>query len=195
MKCRFCSFVGSSQEVLLKHHRLQHRRGFHWPCVHSDCICTFKTQGALRSHLSRSHNRTVKRQEILLYFCELCEFKEICSQSNFISHLLRHIKNKEAVCCPFKQCNYTTNNSKTFAAHISKKHRNSKDIKNCTGVSSQATFCNSPNWTVNSPDEAEALQSSSNLVLNYDEDNDSVNYESVEHKIASLFLCMQTLLC
>lgn len=94
MQCQFCSFVCSSQEVLLRHHQLRHRRGFHLPCVYSDCVCSFRTRGALKSHLSRSHNRAKKRQEISTFFCDFCEFKENCSQHTFISHILRHLKKK-----------------------------------------------------------------------------------------------------
>ncbi|XP_028300826.1 uncharacterized protein LOC114462299 [Gouania willdenowi] len=38
MQCRFCKFTSSSQETLLKHFRLHHGQGAHWPCIHTDCI-------------------------------------------------------------------------------------------------------------------------------------------------------------
>lgn len=188
--------MGSSQEVLVRHHRLHHRRGFHWPCIHRDCFCTFKTQGALRSHLCRSH-KAEKKQEKFIYSCDICEFKDICSQNTFISHLLKHAKHKETVCCPFKNCTFATSNPRTFCAHTSKKHRNSKDIKNTFQTQTQVTVDGAENYppdpTVNTPEEAEALQSVSSQ-LNDGDDSDYVNFDSVEHKIASLFLCMQTLL-
>lgn len=121
MKCRFCNFVSSSQEGLLRHHRLRHGRGAHWPCVYSDCVCTFKTPGALKSHLTRSHCRTARRQETSTFFCESCEFREICTQFTFFTHLGHHLKNQQTVRCPFLRCEFKTNNLKTFSSHRSRK--------------------------------------------------------------------------
>lgn len=100
MRCRFCKFTSSSQGTLLKHFRLHHRQGAHWPCIHISCVCVFKTHGALRSHLSRSHS-TVKVHENSTFQCELCDFKEICSEKSFWNHLGHHLKNRETVQCPF----------------------------------------------------------------------------------------------
>ncbi|KAL3977650.1 C-type lectin domain family 12 member B [Sarotherodon galilaeus] len=180
MQCQFCSFVCSSQEVLLRHHQLRHRRGFHLPCVYSDCVCSFRTRGALKSHLSRSHNRAKKRQEISTFFCDFCEFKENCSQHTFISHLLRHLKNHETVSCPFQKCDYATNNLSTFTL-IS--HANT-----CPSES------NSPDKSLNTSQEPEILPSGSGVASSDKEDNEFVDYQCLEHKIARLFLCMQTLL-
>ncbi len=117
MKCCFCSFASASQERLLRHHRLRHGRGAYWPCVYSDCVCTFKTPGALKSHLTRSHCRTAKIQDKFTFFCDLCEFWEICTQQSFFTHLGRHFKKHETVCCPFLRCSFKTNNLKTFSSH------------------------------------------------------------------------------
>ncbi len=130
MKCRFCSFATASQERLLRHHRFRHRRGAYWPCVYSDCVCTFKTPGALKSHLTRSHCRTAKIQDKFTFFCELCEFREICTQQSFFTHLGRHLKKHETVCCPFLRCSFKTNNLKTFSSHKSRKHKHG-DIRTC----------------------------------------------------------------
>lgn len=69
MQCRFCKFTSSSQETLLKHFRLHHGQGAHWPCIHTDFVCVFKTPGALRSHLSRSHS-IVKIHKNSTFQCE-----------------------------------------------------------------------------------------------------------------------------
>lgn len=198
MQCQFCSFVCSSQEVLLRHHQLRHRRGFHLPCVYSDCVCSFRTRGALKSHLSRSHNRAKKRQEISTFFCDFCEFKENCSQHTFISHILRHLKKNQTVSCPFQKCDYATNNLTTFTSHTSRKHKNSKDIKNCIRLISHANACpsesSSPDKSLNTSQEPETLPSGSGVASSDKEDNEFVDYQCLEHKIARLFLCMQTLL-
>ncbi|XP_035863592.1 uncharacterized protein LOC116045721 [Sander lucioperca] len=137
MKCGFCGFLSSSQEALLRHHRLRHRRGSHWPCIYSDCVCTFKTPGALKSHLTRSHCRTVRRQVTSSFFCELCEFKETCTERTFFTHLGHHLKNQHTVHCPFLRCEFKTNNLKTFSSHRSRKHKNAKDIRTCLRVHSE----------------------------------------------------------
>lgn len=117
MQCCFCGFVSTSQERLLRYHHLRHGRGAYWPCVYSDCVCTFKTPGALKSHLTRSHCRAAKSQEKLTFFCDLCEFREICTQRSFFTHLGHHLKNQETVCCPFLRCSFKTTLSKDFNVH------------------------------------------------------------------------------
>ncbi|XP_034051009.1 uncharacterized protein LOC117531911 isoform X2 [Thalassophryne amazonica] len=163
MQCRFCKFTSSSQETLLKHFRLHHGQGAHWPCIHTDCVCVFKTSGALRSHLSRSHS-VVKIHKNSTFQCELCDFKEICSEKTFWNHLGHHLKNQETVQCPFLRCTFKTNIRPTFSSHRSRNH------KNCTLA-----------YNIVRPHEVEEIV----------EDVDS---EILEHKLASLFLCMQTVL-
>lgn len=118
MQCRFCKFTSSNQETLLKHFRLHHGQGAYWPCIHTDCVCVFKTPGALRSHLSRSHS-VVKIHKNSTFQCELCDFKEICSEKTFWNHLGHHLKNRETVQCPFLRCTFKTNLRPTFSSHRS----------------------------------------------------------------------------
>ena len=124
MQCKFCTFVGSNQDVLLRHHRLRHGRGAHWPCIHIDCASNFKTAGALRSHLSRSHSRTAKPQEKSHFSCELCEFRDLCTERKFLVHLGHHLRKQEIVHCPFQRCDFETNNLKSFSSHKSRNHKN-----------------------------------------------------------------------
>lgn len=194
MKCGFCGFLSSSQEDLLRHHRLRHRRGSHWPCIYSDCVCTFKTPGALKSHLTRSHCRTVRRQVTSSFFCELCEFKETCTERTFFTHLGHHLKNQHTVHCPFLRCEFKTNNLKTFSSHRSRKHKNAKDIRTCLRVHSENETCAIDTHIVDQPldnfVEVEASQSGSSN----NGGEEYVEAETLEHKIASLFLCMQSVL-
>ena len=53
---------GSSEALLTSSQNFVTEHRAHWPCVHPDCVCVFKTLGALKSHLSRSHT-TVRIQE------------------------------------------------------------------------------------------------------------------------------------
>lgn len=111
MQCKFCNFASSSQKTLLKHFCLYHGQGAHWPCIHTDYVCVFKTPGALRSHLSRF--TTVKSHDNLKFQCELCDFKEICSEKIFWNHLGHHLKKRETVQCPFLRCTFKKNTTKT----------------------------------------------------------------------------------
>ncbi|XP_041863678.1 uncharacterized protein LOC121653945 [Melanotaenia boesemani] len=196
MRCRRCGFISSSQEGLLRHHQLRHKKETLWPCVFSDCVCTFKTPGALKSHLTRSHCRSEKREETATFFCELCEFREICTQRTFFTHLGHHLKNQETVHCPFLHCDFKSNNFKTFSSHRSRKHKNTKGIRNCFRSNPEKeTFVTEPHvLDQSSNSEVVALPSSSRADSSENGGEDFVEAETIEHKLASLFLCMQTVL-
>ncbi len=117
MQCKFCKFHHTDKAVLLKHLCLHHRGEAAWPCIHTDCVCTFRTVGSLKSHLCRVH-KTVQRQYNATFYCWLCEFKDICSKKQILIHLHHHLRNKEAVCCPFLGCSFKTNHINSFSGHI-----------------------------------------------------------------------------
>lgn len=123
MQCKFYRFTSCSQETLLKHFRLHHGQGSFWPCIHIDCVCIFKTPGALRSHLSRSHY-AVKIHENSTFQCELCDFKKVCSERIFWNHLGHHLRKRETVQCLFSKCTFKTNIPSTFSSHRSRNHKN-----------------------------------------------------------------------
>lgn len=199
MQCRFCKFSSVDQQVLLKHCRLRHGGGANWPCIHIDCVCTFKTPGALKSHLYRSHSKTVKRQENSTFQCELCEFKDICSESKFFTHIGHHLRNRETVCCPFLRCVFKTNKLSSFSCHRSRNHKTHtlKDFR-----TSITTDTEDESNDIGQPleDDLEAGTSSQSCLRQESveegsaESVEDVNVETLEHKLASLFLCMQTVL-
>lgn len=190
MQCRHCNFTCSSKVTLFKHLRLRHGQGAHWPCTHTDCVCVFKTLGSLRSHLSRSHSK-VKTHEKLTFKCELCDFKEICSEKTFWNHLGHHLKNRETVQCPFLRCSFKTNTRPTFSSHKSRNH------KNCT-LKDFRTVCTVTEEEIIEGEQcdSEAGTSAHEIVrLNEVEDIvEDVDSETLEHQFASLFLSMQTVL-
>ncbi len=70
--CKICTFTSSKRLELLKHYRLQHghhSRNQSIPCLHSDCPCTFRTWGALQTHLSRFHPQTTRPGQLLSFTC------------------------------------------------------------------------------------------------------------------------------
>lgn len=61
-KCKYCPASCDKRAQLLKHYRLKHgtyARTERFPCLHQECMCTFKSLNALHSHLSRFHNRSM----------------------------------------------------------------------------------------------------------------------------------------
>lgn len=188
MQCKNCKFSSSSEEVLLKHYRLHHPSISSWPCIHTGCVCVFRTAGALKSHLSTSHqNRHRVSQELSTISCELCEFQEICSEKRFFIHLGNHLKRKETINCPFKGCGFKTNNRPTFSSHRSRIHRKHtlKDFR--TAI--QTVFERIDNEVPSISQISSEVEIGDDDRIQFDE---NVNSQTLEQKIASLFLCMQT---
>lgn len=63
--------------------------------------------------------------------CDLCDFCEPFNLTKYFIHLTRHVKSKETVTCPFKQCSFKSNVYNTFKAHKSRYHQASglDDVK------------------------------------------------------------------
>lgn len=193
MQCKFCKFSSPNQETLVRHCRLHHGKGGHWPCVLTDCVCIFKTSGALRSHLSRSHT-TLKIHENSTFQCELCSFKEICNEKFFLNHLGHHLKNRETVQCPFLKCTFKTNARSTFSSHKSRNHRNCtlKDFRTKVRADTEEEV----NGGGEESDSEAGPSSQNSLRPDKIEENveEDVESETLGHKLASLFLYMQTVL-
>ncbi len=77
MQCKLANLP----TVLLKHYKFRHYQGRSWlhPCLYIDCVCTFKTVGELKTHLTRSHKHTtaVTDHLNLNFSCELSDFKDV----------------------------------------------------------------------------------------------------------------------
>ena len=159
MQCKFCKFVASSQQVISRHHRLGHGRVAHWPCFHIGCVCTFKTPGALKSHISRSHSGTVKMHEKATFFWELCDFRVICSFCFVFNHLGHHLRNQKTVHWPFLRCVYKSNNYKTFNCHRSRKHKNHtlNEIQTCVSRNSENDAIDQPSDACVAPETSQSV--------------------------------------
>ena len=145
----------------------------------------------LRSHLSRSHP-IVKIHKNSTFQCELCDFKEICSEKTFWNHLGHHLKKRETVQCPFLRCNFKSNARPTFSSHRSRNH------KSCTldNFRTIARAVTEDERIDDGESDSEAGTSFHNVVRadEVEEIVENVNSETLEHKLASLFLSMQTVL-
>lgn len=206
MQCKLCKFSHSSREVLLKHYRLRHYQGRSWqhPCLYTDCVCTFKTVGALKTHLTRSHKHTAALNDHFNFSCELCDFKDVCQPSQFLNHIRNHLRRHDTVSCPFKDCELTTNVLSTFSSHISRKHKSQgfEDFSSSVTLRTDRLESNEETGSEESTDPMQNLQSNVSdvtvpAVPSEHETNvylEPVEYRSLEHKLASLILYMQTIL-
>lgn len=196
MQCKICKFTHSSQDVLLKHTRLRHGGEVTWNCFYDNCVCTFKTRSALKSHLTRIHNRSRKHQGNWTFLCDLCDFNEFCTEIHYFAHLGRHLQNKETVLCPFQKCTFKTNNRSSFSSHKTRKHKNHtiQDFRLVNKDSREDLDDTETELT----DDLEPATSSQRddipHVERREQDTESVDVDILEHKIAQLFLSMQTVL-
>ncbi len=72
-KCKDCGVSKAKRSELLKYFKLDHRnfgRCHPYPCVYSDCPCSFKTWSSLKSHVSRRHPQHPPQKDALTtYAC------------------------------------------------------------------------------------------------------------------------------
>ncbi|XP_039905983.1 uncharacterized protein LOC120745310 [Simochromis diagramma] len=125
-QCKICKSFSTTKGNLLRHYRLQHAtfgRGQHQPCLYGSCPCTFKTQGALRTHLSRYHTaeESPRPGVITAFKCLACT--AFCStQKDYFQHIGNHLKRHETVFCVFNGCDFRTNIYNTFLKHKGRRH-------------------------------------------------------------------------
>lgn len=192
--CRVCSFVSPKRGQLLKHYRLKHgsfTRTSPIPCLHQNCICTFKSFNALKVHLSKFHAQiTTEQGDVQNYQCQACEFREPCSENDFFTHLRKHLKLFQKVQCPYKDCEFETTVYTTFNAHKSRNH----DQKESTcslpfkpGILEQ--LCDIAECSSVPDVDASSLEECTDVSVDIN-DIDS----QLQHILASLFLKMQTIL-
>lgn len=191
MHCKFCTFSHHNKETLLKHHRIHHNHvGVRWPCFYDDCGCSFRTSGSLRCHLSKCHTKTQKHAQNTTFSCDLCDFRDVCDEKQIFSHLGLHLRSHQTVRCPFINCEFRTNVPSTFSSHRSRshKHHTVKDLRTVEGAAETETV-----------DEEAVEQTACNEHIpstscTVNDCEDRVDPPSLEHKLASLFLGMQTVL-
>ena len=193
--CKQCIFATDKRGQLLKHCRLKHggfTRQKPIPCLHHNCLCTFKSFNALKVHLSVWHPQSNVGQidkYRAAFQCQLCEYMEPCTEAEFFTHLRSHLKLKQRVVCPYVGCDFQSNVYSTFNAHKSRIH----------GRSTTPHF--KPGIVHNSeqPDEVteeETVSSQDDFECEYEESSgDTQDLEAqLERNLAALFLKMQTVL-
>lgn len=107
--CKCCNFSSPNQRTLIVHYKLKHchqARNYPLSCVYANCVCSFRTESSLKKHLTRDHSQACSKQVTARLNCELCNFSETCSDTQYCAHLKIHLHNKETVKCPFKDCSF-----------------------------------------------------------------------------------------
>ncbi len=122
--------------------------------------------------------------------CDLCNFSEACSVSQYFAHLITHIKRKEPVRCPFQDCSFQTSVYSTFRAHKSKNHRHSTFKNFRTDLYQTYIPVESNPESENS--ETHSFSPDCSTVDSYIDVQDL--QDLIKHKVASLLLRMQTTL-
>lgn len=195
MQCKFCRFT-ANEEHLIRHYKLHHRKPHHWPCVHSTCVCVFKTRGALKSHLSRFHSKgqPIHQSSFTTCKCKLCDFQELCSERDITKHLGNHLKVQETIQCPYLDCQFKTDSYSGFSSHRSRKHKRHtiSDLRSGGGCS-QGEPDSIPEVT---SEASTSIQGNSGSCSREDGENslESTSFEIIEHQIAKHLLSMQTVL-
>lgn len=91
------------------------------PCLQKDCPCT-------RALSLRKDHLTDARKNV--FQCQLCDFKEPCTEKDFFSsHLRTNIWMCQKVQCPYIDCDFKTSVYTTFNAHKSKNHDDSMPVE------------------------------------------------------------------
>lgn len=110
--CKFCSFSSGNQRSIIRHYKIKHghySRSCPLPCIYNDCLCSFKTQVALKNHLLKHKTSVVHQSQATVTHesqssvvthrlrCELCIFSEPCTIKQYFAHLGTHLKSKETI--------------------------------------------------------------------------------------------------
>lgn len=77
--CKHCIFSANKRGLLLKHYRLKHGTFTLQqpiPCLHMDCLCSFKSFNALKVHLSVWHSQSDRQtsEPKVAFHCQLREY-------------------------------------------------------------------------------------------------------------------------
>ncbi|XP_056225827.1 uncharacterized protein LOC130164860 [Seriola aureovittata] len=207
-KCKYCLFSSEKRAQLFKHYRLKHgsyARTTPIPCLHTDCLCSFKSFNALKVHLTRNHSHEVHDGQMsgadeipVIFHCPLCNFEEPCTELTFFSHLRQHLKNKETVKCPYENCIFESNVYSIFNAHKSKEHRLPSQKRLKPDIALRSTPQDSDPDVSQDVQEVEDFSSDPTDQDKNEEEAQIENLDhlqhQLEHNLASLFLKLQTVL-
>lgn len=151
-------------------------------------MCTFKSYNSLKIHLTRFHpekQETHGCEKSREFHCPLCTLKLLFVEQDMFCHLQSHLKKFEMVTCPYRNCNFQTNNHSTFNSHKWRKHHNALEYNDMMVKSEVSEQQNS-----GSEDEV----SESHSVLEPTALDTSQLFDKLQPDLAAFFLKLQTVL-
>lgn len=200
-KCKLCAFSSAIKVHLLRHYRLQHgqySKVSPLPCLYNNCLCTFSSFNSLKIHMSRVHRPTEKRVagsgrhgvvNSLAFHCPLCDFKQPFVERDMFLHLRGHLKLKQTVPCPFRDCTFKTNVYSTYNSHKCREHQNASDYDVSVVVQNESNDSQDSDIEQNPTDLSDENDSTS--VAHSSTDGLA---EQLQYNLAAFFLKMQTIL-
>lgn len=129
-----CNSCGVSVKTLKSYvqHQGLHRNEAHYlyPCCIANCKSRFRNYSTFKCHIYRHHRQTssVSQCESLQgpFTCKVANcHKQLIDLSDLLGHLKFHISKREAVHCPFNNCDHSFSVKSSFTSHLSRKHKNS----------------------------------------------------------------------
>lgn len=130
--------------------------------------------------------------------CLLCDYNEQVGLKQYISHLGKHLRNRESVTCPFNQCPFKSSKLSSFSSHKCRSHPHStlKDLKTELVVEGSVTE------DLTESEIAGELQTDLGnndipVSLENDSDHGTEHHdtaETIQKRLASLLLRMQAVL-
>lgn len=145
--------------------------------------------------MSRMHTPTQRKDGSYLdlnnygFCCPVCNFKQPFIESQMFIHLRGHLKRKETVPCPFKNCNFKTNVYSTFNAHKCRDHQNSTSYDEGI-VQSVINVEQKDDMQLDSIESSDDNQVASTSEISAIEGLE----EQLQYNLAGFFLKMQTIL-
>ncbi|KAJ8673838.1 hypothetical protein QAD02_005100 [Eretmocerus hayati] len=131
--CRLCSFQTPAFNSHLKHHSVHRNICSLYHCGFNGCEKLFQNEANLRRHVQVGHEQQIKIENPCTVSCtsergkflctlEICQ-KECDTFSSLIKHLKSHLRGKEEISCPFRDCKGKYTILTSFTSHLTKKHR------------------------------------------------------------------------
>ena len=166
-----CKLCGESCRHILQHYRLQHlhTKQSTIPCYFDHCKLNFNSAGALKAHVFRNHSSKSVASNILLK-CVCCHNSVVLEK--YFHHLYRHLKEKETVQCPYKECSFNSNNINSFKPHKARKHISACNSSNVSHFKEDLVICDSSVSSVPHQDTPE-FSDTSCATCNYTESQEA----------------------
>ena len=124
------------------------------------------------------------------FHCPLCDFKQPFVERDMFLHLRGHLKLKQTVPCPFRDCRFKSNVYSTYNSHKCREHQNASDYDVLIVVPNESNDSQDIDIELEL-DEAFSDENDSNPVAGSSTEGVA---DQLQYNLAALFLKMQTIL-